>query len=201
MKRQTKASSVRIELPSSERRKELKRDPSLVDSIDEEIWLTRSRISALNGVVNGLLSLNGKNKRTLDQLAGQLCWGLYTTVLSKDTKNSVKINRDNIADSNLIAEQLEEYPSYDFHRVIRDEELGLYHSFVSRNGVLLGGLTRSNISEAHVGLLAVFAIDGLNDKLEAQLASMQPKIDWTPTARDRMIERLSGRVLFEDQEE
>jgi hypothetical protein len=195
-----KSGAVNLEMPSTERRKELRKDPGLANSLDEEVWITRSRLSALNGVMNTILVIDGE-KKLLRHVVGQLCWGVFGIELNKDTEKAMKINRKNIEDTATIAAFLDSIPSQDFHKMRRDEDTGLHWGFASRNGKLLGGLARLKKTEAYVSLLAAFAITGLNEKLLWQLQHVTKRDDRRFSDRAHLLARLANKIPNEDLEE
>lgn len=200
MKRVPTKSSVMLEQPSSERRRELKKNPHLADTLDEEVWLTRSRLSALNGVQNSILTIDGVTK-TLKSTAANLCWGLFGTQLNKDTERGLAINRKNIDSSEVLSRFLDAIPSQDFHKIEHHEDTGLYWGFAMRNGKLVAGLPRLKKAEAYVSLLAVFAIRGLNEKLAAQLQHVTQEQSGPLSDRVHMLAKMAGKVPFEDLED
>lgn len=188
-----------LTMPSTERRKALRVDPASANTPDEEIWLTRSRISSLNGVINSIIIIDNE-KKFLRQVAPGLAWGVFGQTLNKATEKSLKINKKTIDDAGNTAAVMMSFSSYDDHAITLDEDYGFYHAWVKRNGDFLGGLSTLSEASTAASLLAVFAIHGLNQKLEMQLRNFA-RDDLSPLSdREHMLARLSGRVPNEELE-
>lgn len=189
----------KLETPPTDRRKELRDNPSLADSIDEDIFITRARISALNGVVNGLLS--GK---TGPGLVKQLNWGIFTLPGIRNAAKSYPITVKN-ADSTETFSRIIHEKIPDIQWVVESypEEVEMYVVNARRAGVLIGGLSRSRRAEAWMSLLCALGINVLNHKLASQYQLLN-KNEELEKPKIRGFEDLIGESvpkMFDDDDE
>lgn len=165
MSRGKKVNARSIQTPDKERMAELKFDPTDADSIDEKIWITRNRLSSLNGAMNGLLA-----KRYPKAIAGMLSWGIYSQQLTAQTEDNCLINKETVKDVQFIKEVVERLPNFVSAVERYDEDFGVYYvCALAKDDTAIDGLHSADKLTAWLSTLASFGITGLNLKLQRQL--------------------------------
>lgn len=158
-----------IVTPDNIRRQELKAYPRDAETIDEEIFVTRNRLSSLNGAINGLIA-----KRPQVEIAGMMSWGIFSEQLKSDTADSCKINKKTILSSVFLEQVISQLPNYKYADEVFDEANGIYYiaAMTNQNEVVYG-LHSDEKLVAWTSTLASFGVLALNLKLRWQLDQLR----------------------------